>query len=959
MRLTKLYAPDGQTLAKKYWIDKDGGVRKSAAANLGGGRFETVELSGMQEFINMLSEMPVETAIALGTSTAGSGKLITERQKRRGEGGADAITRTKRNFSFGSGEGVLLLDIDYRPDRPALPSGLDLITMMRGLIPQLVGVEMVWRPSSSSMIRNTDTNQELFGVRGQHIFVRVKNASEIEALGRIIVDLLWLQGHGFCVPSKSGSILTYTLVDKSVFSPERIVYVAGAQTIKPLQQQRPLPTVRDGTAALALDQFKPLKQSELKTIERLKRAARGDTKEQAAAVRDHWIEQRIKDVVDPIEKESARRSLMEAVERRVLTPDIRLKMTDGEIITVADIISNPDEYDCATLHDPVEWDYPSGDGDSRIATIHVKNQGIVIFSWAHGGTRYQLEKRHARVCLNAGRLSSAVDALSVMSKDYLYRRGNTVVQVSDASEWRVSGFLQVQCADGLRYVFGTRCRFYTTKTLPAGGTVDVDVDIDRGRCVTFIDQARLQRVWGVVDHPLVTREGRVIDVAGLDEESRIMLLEDDVNRFCKVPKINDPWAQSVEAFQRVYDTVLKGFHFATPMDLSVALSALITAVLRPVLPLAPGYLVTAPLAGSGKTFFCDIASRLAEGKSIPLKAFEANEEELEKQLFSLMRSGSICVLLDNAGNGSEIKSAKLDAIMTTTDYECRVLGESRTEKVPNNMLLFITGNNVAVHADSGRRWLKIRIDPRCDEPHRLAYATDPTAQVMEHRQKIIVDLLTIVLCWLANPDRKTAGNPIATFGVWDAMVRQVIYNLAIAVDTDRVIGRDDLPEIGFDIEAALCLHEDPDRSEERAIMAYLYQEFKERPFTTTAVRNAYARYEAWDTDPVVRAEKLETCETVAGVLSPFMTSGHNPQVNGKRLGKWISTRVDKRVSGVVDGAPDVVMILRRETVQRGLQRYRIEVEGMVPSGTVVFDLPGAARDAVNDYAVASGREDAY
>lgn len=949
IKITKLYAPAGELLAKRYWIAGDGTLRKSAAANLGGGRFEVIELGSMTEFIELLDGMTTDSAIALGCPTQESGELVTERQKQRGEGAPDAITRTKKNFSFGSGEGVLLLDIDHRPDRPEVPTGLDLLIHLRGLIPELVGVEMVWRPSSSSLIVNTDTHQEVTGMRGQHVYVRCKTASQIEALGKMIIDRLWLQGQGFCGISKSGSILMYTLVDSSVFSPERIVYVSGAETVKPLQQQRPLQTVRDGTAALSIDQFQPLKAAQLKTIERLKQEAREEVRERAAGVREAWVEQRIKTIVDPDLKESARRAYTEAVERRVLTPDIELKLTSGDVITVADILENPDLYDHETMHDPLEWNYPSGNGDSRIATVYVKAQGVVIFSWAHGGTRYRIERRTERVCLNPGMLTSAVDLLTTISRDRLYRRGDTTVQMADPEQWRLSGFLNVQDKDGLRYVLGSMTRFYTSKVMANGNVIEADVDIDGARCLTFMSQARLQRVDSVIDHPIITPDGRVIEVPGLDKDTAIMLVEDEHHRYVRLPKITDPHKQCVDAFKRVYDRVLSGFCFSTSMDLTVAFAAMLTAVLRPVLPLTPAFLITAPVAGSGKTFLADVIARLAEGRPIRVKPFIQNEEELEKNLFAEMRSSASCVLLDNVPNGHEIRSAKLDSILTGETYSGRILGESTNETVPNRMVLFVTGNNISVVADSGRRWLKIRLDPRTDTPHRLAYKTDPVAQAMQHRQAIVTDLLTIVRCWLHNEESRTTGVPLISFGDWDAMVRQIVCNVAVAVSTAQVCeGRDDLPDLEVDIEHALCTHEDPEKFVERSIMSWLYERFKTLPFTTTQVREYYAALCEYAHNEQLKAERAEKREVVAAILSPFMTTGNQPSVNGMKLGKWIGSRVDKQISGAFDTEPKTVMILRRAPMKSGVQQYQIEVVGKVPYPAL--SSVESVQKRANDYA---------
>ena len=78
--------------------------------------------------------------------------------------------------------------------------------------------------------------------------------------------------------------------------------------------------------------------------------------------------------------------------------------------------------------------------------------------------------------------------------------------------------------------------------------------------------------------------------------------------------------------------LLSEFPFLTPHDESAALVAMITAVLRPSLQTAPGFLVTPHSSGSGKSYLIDIIRALADEGEPASATFTGNDEEMRKEL---------------------------------------------------------------------------------------------------------------------------------------------------------------------------------------------------------------------------------------------------------------------------------------------------------------------------------------
>jgi hypothetical protein len=59
-------------------------------------------------------------------------------------------------------------------------------------------------------------------------------------LADVLFKRMWLGGHGYIVISRAGSMLVRSIFDASVFSPERLDFVAGANCVD-CEQRRPQP----------------------------------------------------------------------------------------------------------------------------------------------------------------------------------------------------------------------------------------------------------------------------------------------------------------------------------------------------------------------------------------------------------------------------------------------------------------------------------------------------------------------------------------------------------------------------------------------------------------------------------------------------------------------------------------------------------------------------------------------
>ena len=157
---------------------------------------------------------------------------------------------------------------------------------------------------------------------------------------------LWLAGHGFCKLATQNqqtgvcAILERALVDLTVFSPERLDYVAGALIDKsaPFYQDRPAPELHAG-GVLDLDAFPDVTDEERAQYATLVAEAKDRlTPERRARVREVVKAARTGDVhSSPAEAEAAIEQEVTArlalAERGELAPEHTLYFANGVTIT--------------------------------------------------------------------------------------------------------------------------------------------------------------------------------------------------------------------------------------------------------------------------------------------------------------------------------------------------------------------------------------------------------------------------------------------------------------------------------------------------------------------------------------------------------------------------------------------------------------------------------------------------
>lgn len=276
---------------------------------------------------------------------------------------------------------------------------------------------------------------------------------------------------------------------------------------------------------------------------------------------------------------------------------------------------------------------------------------------------------------------------------------------------------------------------------------------------------------GITNAPTIRSDGTLLDKPGYDPATGI--LYDPLNvKFPEIP--TEPTKDDALAALGVLKEPLKYFPFANPASASVALSGIMTAIVRRSLPTAPMHAYTAPTAGSGKSLLVDMASVLATGRTASVLHASAptkfGDSELDKKLTAALLGGSAVISIDNLE--TPLSGDLLCQMITQESVDLRVLGTSKNISSPSTASLFATGNNLIVVGDLTRRTLIAGLAVDDDRPELREFEFNPVDVARKRRGELVAAALTIMLAY-RQVDRQVLQS-FGSFDEWSYMVREAL-----------------------------------------------------------------------------------------------------------------------------------------------------------------------------------------
>ena len=833
-------------------------------------------MRGLKELSDHLDGFNHANAAAWGVTVKVCTTLCTRFDSDAQEQGA--IARLRENFKFDSSPGIMMLDFDGLPN---VSLTLDQFrARLLAAAPALTDAPMLGRPSASAGCLHPN-GHVLTPLDRHRVYVPVKNASLIPEAGKALTDLLWASpGDAWIHIGIAGQALMRCLVDTSVWQPERLDFAGPPVLMNGV--------IRPHVASVIYGQQDKLFDLRLliasvtpairKDAEAARKAERIATKAQCTAQAKAWAAARAPALAQArgIKLTQATNLLERASLHCVLMGDYELTASDGSTVTVAQLLANPQRFHGTRYADPLD-----ANEDFRVAVARLLNGGRPdIYSHRHGGMRYELRSQSARVQIGRGLRTESTDCtLRVLSeRSELFDYGDkAIAYVANRKATSVA-------CDWLLDHMGRVVDFYSVRVIrdKEGNQTSIhEVAEDAPIAVATAIMAKhgsrnFRRLKAVCTAPILRPDGSVLDNPGHDEKTGLLYVTAEINP-PTVPH-SPTETDALNALALLWHP-FREFPVVDPVSVGVLISALIAAALRPSLPTCPAYGFDAPSAGTGKTLIAKCVAAMGTGNDVSVMPPAKDEDEWRKRLFAGLRGGDTVLLLDNVRE--PLGNAAIDSFITSPSFKDRILGESTTQELPNKALFLITGNNLVLTGDTHRRVLIVRLDAQQEQPFTREFAFNPQEEVIKNRQQMVVAALIIVRAYITSGRPKAAPGRIASFELWDDLVRQPLCWLK---ELAKSSGRKDLPNFADPAESITRSESaNPEQAKLAAMLNAWHAAFGDTP-TTVATAKSFNDHQS------------PASIHIADAMDEI--AGQNGKVNARILGRWIERHAEQRNGGL-------------------------------------------------------------
>lgn len=364
---------------------------------------------------------------------------------------------------------------------------------------------------------------------------------------------------------------------------------------------------------------------------------------------------------------------------------------------------------------------------------------------------------------------------------------------------------------------------------------------------------------GTIEAPTLRADGSILDQPGYDAETGLYF---ESAHFLFPPIPDQPSLQEARLALELLKQLLQGFSFEQDFDLSVAIGAILTALVRRSLETAPMLAFNAPKMGSGKSLLADAVALIATGHRVTAVTHTDDPNEERKRLISVLIEGDPVVCIDNIEKPFE--SEALCCILTLPFFKDRQLGKNKMVSAPTCATFLATGNNLQVIGDLTRRVLPCTLDPQCERPYERTFDVHLPSYVLAHRGELVQAALTILRAYhvAGRPNQKLV--PFGSFESWSDSVRSALVWCGMA---DPCLG--------------LSRWEQTDtvRTNLAQVLEAWHAVFASAPVTVAEV--------------VARAE---ASEVLKDVLLEVAAARDGHSINTRSLGRWLM-RYIKRIEG--------------------------------------------------------------
>lgn len=344
------------------------------------------------------------------------------------------------------------------------------------------------------------------------------------------------------------------------------------------------------------------------------------------------------------------------------------------------------------------------------------------------------------------------------------RSGKLVIVTREACE--VGGVVRPMGAPTIRDVSQTRLREIIR------AAVDHESASRAGEILARGEWDHVRPLDAIVSYPIMRRDGTLLLRDGYDNVTRTIV---ELTGSTRVEVPGAPTRADARAAVQALGDLVSDFPFVGDAHRSSFFAALLTPLARPAIDgPTPMLLLDASQRGSGKTLLADVLSVIVTGAEAPRRTAPETQEEWRKVIFAMLLAGDPVVLIDNVTR--MLSSAALDAILTGTTYQDRVLGVSEERRIAIRTTLIASSNNARLSTDLVRRTLLCRLAPNTERPElRSGFAIpDLLGHVRRERARYLTAALVILRAYAAAERPPVKTRTMGSYLAWTAVVRDAL-----------------------------------------------------------------------------------------------------------------------------------------------------------------------------------------
>ncbi len=288
------------------------------------------------------------------------------------------------------------------------------------------------------------------------------------------------------------------------------------------------------------------------------------------------------------------------------------------------------------------------------------------------------------------------------------------------------------------------CRYREKKQVPSKPPTDVV----EGMMET--SPLPLPRLDAVIETPIYSKGGKLSTKIGYQPETFSFYYPQPG---FDIPKVSaSPNQPEIDmAVELILDGLYHDFPFTEPADMANAVGALLLPFVRLMISgPTPLHLIESPTPGTGKGLLAQAITVPSIPTSLTTLPEGQNDDEWRKRITSTLMYGPACILIDNLK--SELQSSALAAVLTTENWEDRILGHSRNVILPVRCLWLATGNNPQLSLEIARRTVSIRLDSSEERPwERSGFRYPNIVEWARNRRPFLTwAALTLIQSWASN-----------------------------------------------------------------------------------------------------------------------------------------------------------------------------------------------------------------